>query len=118
MANANNPAMWNSLIWLSISIAIIIILHIVLPFPISFIVSLIAVFSLSIYRNDRALRKAGMGGIKDWYKSVFSSGFGPRWGTGINGSAYQPLKFLCINCGNEHKEIACPNCGSKGVRPV
>jgi len=117
MADANNPAMWNSLLWLSISMAIIIILHIVLPFPISFIISIIAVFSLSIYRNDRALRKAGMGGIKDWYKSMFS-GFGPRWGTGINGSVYQPLKFSCINCGNEHNEIACPNCGYKGVRPV
>jgi hypothetical protein len=118
MADANNPAMWNSLIWLSINMAIIIILHIVLPFPISFIVSIIAIFVLFIYRNDMALRKAGMGGIKGWYKSMSSSGFGPRWGTDINGSAYQPLKFSCINCGNEHKEIACPNCGSKGVRPV
>jgi hypothetical protein len=118
MAGANNPAMWNSLIWLSINMAIIIMLLMFLPFPISFIVSIIAVFSLGIYRNHMALRKAGMGEIKDWYKSVFSSGFGPRWNTGINGSAYQPLKFSCINCGNEHKEIACPNCGSKGVRPV
>jgi hypothetical protein len=96
--------------------AIIIMLYIVLPFPISFIISIIAVFALAIYKNDMALRKAGKGGIKGWYKSMSSSGFGPRWGT--NGSAYQPLKFSCINCGNEHKEIACPNCGSKGVRPV
>ena len=118
MADANNPAMWNPLLWLSISMAIIIVLHMVLPFPISFIVSIIAIFSLNIYRNDMALRKAGMGGIKGWYKSMFSSGFGPRGGTGINGSGYQHLKFSCINCGNEHKEIACPNCGSKGVRPV
>lgn len=116
MADGNNAAMWNSLIWLPISLAIIIILHMVLPFPISFIVSMIAIFGLAIYRNDRALRKAGMGGIKGWYKSMSSSGFGPR--TGINGSEYQPLKFSCINCGNKHNEIACPNCGSKGVRPV
>ncbi len=67
------------------------------------------IVSLGIYRDDRALRKAGMEGIKDWYKSIFSSGFGPR--TGINGSAYQPLTFSCINCGNEHNETACPNCG-------
>ena len=118
MADANNLAMWNSLFWLSISMAIIIMLHIVLPFPISFIASIIAILVLFIYRNDMALRKAGMGGIKGWYKSMSSSGFGPRWGTGINGSGYHPLKFSCINCGNEHKEIACPNCGSKGVRPV
>ena len=118
MTYASNATMWNSLIWLSINMAIIIMLHLVLPFPMSFIVSLIAIFGIAIYRNDRALRKAGMGGIKDWYKSMFSSGFGPRWNTGANGSVYQPLKFSCINCGNEHNEIACPNCGSKGVRPV
>jgi hypothetical protein len=90
----------------------------VLPFPISFIVSLVAIFGIAVYRNDMLLRKAGLGGIKGWYKSVFSSGFAPRWSTGINSPAYPPLKFSCINCGNEHKEIACPNCGSKGVRPV
>lgn len=121
MAKANdnyNPPKRNSLIWLVISVAIIVIFHIVLPFPISLIVSIIAIVCLSIYRNDRALKKAGMGGIKDWYKSTFSSGFGPQWGTGINGSENQSLRFSCINCGNEHNEVACPNCGSKGVRPV
>jgi len=64
-------------IWLFISVAIVITLHIVLPFSISFIVSIIAIFGLGIYRDDRALRKAGMGGIKGWYKSMFFSGFGP-----------------------------------------
>ena len=115
--NYNHSTM-DFVFWLFISMAIVVILHILLPFPISFIVSIIAIFSLGIYRDDRALKKAGMVGIKGWYKSMFSSGFGPRAGTGINGSAYQPLKFSCINCGNEHNKIACPNCGSKGVRPV
>ena len=121
MARTNdnyNSASKNFMIWLFISLAVVVILHIVLPFPVSFIVSIIAIFCLGIYRDDRALRKAGMGGIKGWYKSMFSSGFGPRAGTGIKGSAYQPVKFSCINCGNEHNKIACPNCGSKGVRPV
>lgn len=111
-----NPAGRDFIIWLFISVAIIVMLHILLPFPISFIVSLIVIFCLGIYRDDRALRKAGMGGIKGWYKSMFSSGFGSR--TGLNSSAYQSLKFSCINCSNEHTEIACPNCGSKRVRPV
>jgi hypothetical protein len=104
------------MIWLFMSMAKVVTLHIVLPFPISFMMSLIVIFSLGIYRTDRVLRKAGMGGIKGWYKPMFSSGFGSR--TGINGSAYQPLTFSCINCGNEHNGTACPNCGSKGVRPV
>lgn len=120
MSKANDdysPLERNFPFWLFISIAIVIMLHIVLPFPISFILSIIVIFCLGIYRDDRALRKAGMGGIKGWYKSMFS-GLGPRTGTGINGSAYQPLKFSCINCGTEHDKIACPECGSKGVRPI
>lgn len=113
-----NSASKSFMFWLIISLFVVVILHIILPFPVSFIVSIIANFCLGMYRDDRALRKAGKGGIKGWYKSVFSSGFVPRADAGINGSAYQPLKFSCINCGNEHNKIACPNCGSKGVRPV
>ena len=52
-----------------------------------------------------------MGGIKGWYKSLSSSGFG-----GSNDYGYHPLKFNCMNCGKEHNKIACPRCGSKAVR--
>ena len=64
--NYNHSTM-DFVFWLFISMAIVVILHILLPFPISFIVSIIAIFSLGIYRDDRALKKAGMGGIKGWY---------------------------------------------------
>ncbi|HJR85673.1 MAG TPA: hypothetical protein VJ772_09955 [Nitrososphaeraceae archaeon] len=118
MAKGNdnhNPTKRNSLLWLAITVSIFVVLSLVLPFPISFIASIIAIFGLGIYRDDRALRKAGLGGIKGWYKSMFSSGITPR---GRNIGEYQPLRFSCINCGNEHGKISCPNCGSKGVRPV
>jgi hypothetical protein len=121
MARSNdnyNPAEKNYLIWFFISMAIVVMLNFFLPFPVSFIISLIVIFCVSIYRDDMALRKAGMGGIKGWYKSMFSSGFGRRRGTGIKGSAYQSLRFSCMNCGNEHNKIACPKCGSKAVRAV
>ena len=26
---------------------------------------------------------------------------------------YNPIKYYCMSCGNEHKETACPKCGSK-----
>ena len=26
---------------------------------------------------------------------------------------YGPVKYYCMECGNEHREIACPKCGSK-----
>jgi hypothetical protein len=29
---------------------------------------------------------------------------------------HTPLKYYCMSCGKEHKEIMCPNCGSKMKR--
>jgi hypothetical protein len=115
---SNNIGGMNYLVWLLISLGTVVILSFVLPFPISFVVSLLVIFCLNIIRAEMTLRKAGTGGIKGWLKSFSSSGFGPGLGTGINSSLYQPLRFSCMNCGNEHNKIACPKCGSKAVRPV
>jgi hypothetical protein len=105
----------NYLAWLFISLVTVIMLSLVLPFPISLVVSLIVISSLNVIRADIALRKAGMGGIKGWYKSFSSFESGRGWRTGIN-SPYKPLTFSCMNCGNQHNKIACPKCGSKAVR--
>jgi Zn finger protein HypA/HybF involved in hydrogenase expression len=50
------------------------------------------------------------------YKSM-SSSLGTSWrnSDGI-GMGYSPIKFYCMNCAYEHKESACPKCGSKVVR--
>jgi len=29
---------------------------------------------------------------------------------------YSPVKYFCMLCGHQHKEIACPKCGSKMKR--
>jgi rRNA maturation endonuclease Nob1 len=29
---------------------------------------------------------------------------------------YNPIRYYCMSCGSEHKEIACPKCGSKMKR--
>jgi hypothetical protein len=34
----------------------------------------------------------------------------------MNGGQYTPIKYYCMSCGKEHREIACPNCGSKMKR--
>jgi hypothetical protein len=33
----------------------------------------------------------------------------------ISFAVYNPLKFHCMMCGKEHKERACPRCGSTAV---
>ncbi len=102
----------NNLVWLLISLGTVVIISFVLPFPISFVLSLLVIICLNFIRVEMTLRKAGMGGIKGLFKS---SGFGRGSVTGTN-TLSQPLRFSCMNCGNEHSKIACPRCGSKVVR--
>jgi rRNA maturation endonuclease Nob1 len=52
-------------------------------------------------------RYGGAGGIKDVLNSMSSS---------MSANNQKLLKYYCMNCGKEHREIACPNCGSKTKR--
>ena len=55
-------------------------------------------------------------GLKGLYKSMISS-LGGSWNNNnAGGIGYSAIKFYCMNCGHEHKESACPKCGSKAVR--
>ena len=113
MREANDSPVGNKyLAWLIISVVTVFMVSLVLPFPISFIVSIIILLTLSVIRADIAMKKSGMGGIKCWFKSLRSSEYGWR-GTD---TLMDPIKYSCINCGNEHNKTACPNCGSKAVR--
>jgi rubrerythrin len=51
---------------------------------------------------------------------LHSSMLGGSWNNSMSGRSggmgYSPIKFHCMNCGYEHKENACPKCGSKAVR--
>lgn len=119
MSKANdNLVEKNYLFWLFIYLIIVIMSSLILSFPKSLVVSLIVIFCLNIIRAQIAFRKAGMRGIKPWYKSSSSSGFSRGSRTNLNGYPYNTLKFYCMNCGNEHNKIACPKCGSKAVRAV
>ena len=111
----NNLVSNNSLAWLLISLVAVVILSLLLPFPISFIVSLLVIISLNIIRADVALKKAGMGGIKSWYKSYSSLQSGRGWDASMNNSLHKRLRFTCMSCGKEHNKVECPKCGSKAV---
>jgi hypothetical protein len=109
----DSPAENKGLSWMLISLVAVIIITLLLPFPISFVVSLIVIFSLAIIRGNMMLKKMGMGGIKGWSKSYSSLQSGRGW---VTGDTYKPLKFYCMLCGYPHNKIACPKCGSKAVR--
>jgi len=89
------------------------VVYMLLPVPFALGVMLIIILLINIIRTEIRLRKAGGGGIKGWYKSSSSTGFGH----GSNDrDLYDPIKYYCMNCGKEHSQTACPNCGSKAVK--
>src|SRR6476620_11408259 len=115
--NKNNLfQIYTHLIWLLLYIGIGIALSFILPFPASFVVLLLVLIVLNIYRTDLTLKRQGKGGIKGLYKSMSSSIANQSSGFGVEGTGYNPIKFYCINCGYEHGDNACPKCGSKAVK--
>jgi hypothetical protein len=93
--------------WLSIYMSIGAVIALVLPFPVSLLVALGAFVLLNFIRTRRMLKRAGVD-IKGLFRSLSS--------TSMGGGQYSPVKYYCMSCGKEHKEIACPNCGSKMKR--
>jgi hypothetical protein len=94
--------------WLLIFMGGGIILVFLLSFPFDFI-SIALLFVLMTYLRGRSEMKrfGGTGGIRDLFGSFSSS---------ISGDQSRQLKYYCMNCGKEHREIVCPNCGSKMKR--
>ena len=82
-----------------------------ISFTISYLISgaLGAFLLLNYIRARRMLKRAGMKNMKEFFKSLSASS-SPTYG------GYSPIKYYCMSCGKEHKEIACPNCGSKMKR--
>ncbi len=114
--NRNNPFQNNNYwSWLLIYMGIGLAISFIVPFPISLGVLLLVFVLINVYRTDRALRRQGRGGIKGLYKSM-SSVANSTSGLGAEGFEYSPIKFYCMNCGCEHRNDACPKCGSKAVK--
>ena len=95
--------------WLGIYFGIGLLLVLLLPFPYDFI-SVLGLFVLFNFLRGRSILKryGGLSGIKDMLGSLSSSM--------SNNNQQRSVKYYCMNCGKEHKEIACPNCGSKMKR--
>ena len=101
-SNNNKQFAFNQLIWIVISIGISLAISRLLPFPIS-IVAIVGVFILlGYYMRKRTMGKMGMRG-----------GLAEMSGSTSRAPGNNSLKYYCMNCGTEHKQIECPKCGSK-----
>src|SRR5215207_8621713 len=93
--------------WLGFYMGVSLILLLLLPSPYDFF-SVFGLLILVNYLRMRSIMKryGGMGRIKDMFGSISSP----------MSANNQGLKYYCMSCGKEHREIACPNCGSKMKR--
>jgi len=108
----------NELKWLTVYLAVSFVIMLLLPFPIDLAVALLAFLALGWYRRYLLLRKLGMKNptsrvagfelkrIKEFYKSIFSN-----FSHSTDYGQIQ-VRYYCMKCGNEHRERACPKCGS------
>ena len=118
--NNNKQFLFYQLKWIGIYIAIGLAISFILPFPISLVAALAAYFLLNFIRNMITLKKACID-IKQLFRSISSSSYySSSSADSVPSMMYwrgdTPIRYYCISCGKEHKEIACPNCGSKMKR--
>jgi len=92
----------SQVVWLGIFLAISFGISMILPFPTSLVVIIGVFILLNMYRRKTIMKRMGVGG-----PGIFSSGTATGAGS---------LKYYCMSCGTEHKEAACPKCGSKMKR--
>ena len=84
--------------WFGIYVGVSLFLSILLPFPISFFVYLAVFLIINFIRTRLRLKKMGIS-----MKSLF------KQSSSILDSRRTTVRYYCMGCGKEHREIACPN---------
>lgn len=93
--------------WFGIYIGVGLFLSILLPFPLSFFVYLAVFLIINFVRTRLRLKKMGIS-MKSLFKQSSLISDSSRHTTTV--------RYYCMSCGKEHREIACPKCGSKMKR--
>jgi hypothetical protein len=112
-SNNNRRLLINQIAIFGILFGIILIISLLLPFPIS----LAAIFGLLVLRNmyrrrvmmKRMSNMSEAGSIFGSTSPNVSSSSNSRSSNSNNNSS---LKYSCISCGAEHREVVCPKCAS------
>ncbi|HXX95781.1 MAG TPA: zinc ribbon domain-containing protein [Candidatus Bathyarchaeia archaeon] len=107
LSSGNTQFLINQLVWIGISFGISITISMLVPFPISLVVIVGTFLLLNFYLRRRMMER--MGSLNA--TSIMGGMFSP---TAAYGSS--ALKYYCMSCGTQHKQVACPECGSKTRR--
>lgn len=90
--------------WLGLYVGLGLAVSFLFPFPISILAYFVVIMIIDSIRARRIMKKMGISGIRELI------------GKFANSSSSNKLKYYCMNCGYEHREISCPKCGSKMKR--
>lgn len=96
----------SSVIWMSIYFGLSIGISFLVPFPVSIVVIVLAVLLISFIRRKLMMKKMGINLNK----------LGIFYPASSKSSENNFVRYFCMLCGHQHKEIACPKCGSKMKR--
>jgi hypothetical protein len=99
------------LTWMGISLAISLAISFILPFPWSLAVIIGIFLLLDFYLIRKANRRTRNGHSESSVFYSLSSLFSSDYDN--DRSANSGLKYYCISCGVQHKQVSCPKCSSK-----
>jgi len=104
--------------WLAVFMAVGFAIIWLFTFPIDLVLLIILFVLMSVYNRRNMLKRLGLletshvKGVKGFFKSLFRT---PSSSSIFGGSSSQ-IRYFCMSCGNEHRGISCPKCGSKMKR--
>jgi hypothetical protein len=93
--------------WMGVYLLVGGAIALVLSFPLSLFVALGAFGLLSVVRTAKMLRRTGPD-VKGLFRSLST--------ISSDSGHYNQVRYYCMSCGKEHREISCPVCGSKMKR--
>lgn len=117
LPNKNKEFSLHQVKWLVVFMTIGFAIIWLFTFPTDLVLLTVLFILMSIYNRRRVLKRLGLlktndvKGVKGFFKSLFQ----PSTSSSLFGSnsSDSQVKYFCMSCGNEHKEISCPKCGSK-----
>jgi hypothetical protein len=108
-SNSNRQFLFTQLLWLGITLVISLAISSLLPFPVSLVTIIGVIILLNFYMGRRMMRRMGMGGGR-------GRGAAGIFDATSSLSENSRVKYYCMSCGVQHKQAACPRCGSKMKR--
>jgi hypothetical protein len=114
--NGNRELFLHQIKWLIVFMTTGFFIIWLFTFPIDVVLLIVLFVLMSVYNRRIMLKKLGLldtsdvKGVKGFFKSFFQL---PTSTSMYGGNSNSQIKYFCMSCGNEHRDISCPKCGSK-----